>query len=206
LVKIMLTTTSGRRRPVAVPVAALAAVVLIPTAAVTAADKSVFFEETAEAFWAVPHDCADGTTVVGTLLVRSTRDFETPETEDEDPTARVQFLAVCPDGTSFRWGAPAVPATITSARKLRRVTAAGTGVARDILGGTHEVTFDVVWTGAGPLERTVNAPGSIRKQRSATATGRVTFDGEMLTDGDADHPTRPDPFIRVDIEKSPLAD
>ena len=33
---------------------------------------------------------------------------------------RVQFLAVCPDGTSFSWGAPTVPATITSVRPLRR--------------------------------------------------------------------------------------
>jgi hypothetical protein len=29
----------------------------------------------------------------------------------------------------------------------------------------------------------------------------VTFDGAVLVDGAAIHPTRPEPFIRVDIEK-----
>ena len=73
----------------------------------------------------------------------STRDFEAPGTEDPDPTARVQFLAVCPDGTSFSWAAPTAPATITSDENLKSVTAAGSGVARDNLGGTHQVSFDV---------------------------------------------------------------
>jgi hypothetical protein len=167
----------------------------------SAAERSRFFEETADAFWAVPHECADGSTVQGTLLVRSTRDFESPDTEDPDPTARVQFLAVCPDGTSFSWAAPTAPATITSTRNLKSVTATGTGIARDNLGGTHQVSFDVTWTGVGPLERTVNGPGSTRSQREATATGQVTFDGVVIVDGAADHPTRPAPFIRVDFEK-----
>jgi len=29
----------------------------------------------------------------------------------------------------------------------------------------------------------------------------VTFDGVILVDGEALHPTRPEPFIRVDTEK-----
>jgi hypothetical protein len=165
------------------------------------AERSRFFEETAEAFWAVPHACADGSTVQATLLVRSTRDFESPDADDPDPTARVQFLAVCPDGTSFSWAAPTAPATITSTENLKSVTASGSGIARDIFGGTHQVSFDVAWTGVGPLEQTVNGPGSTRKQRTATATGQVTFDGAVLVDGEAIHPTRPAPFIRVDIEK-----
>jgi hypothetical protein len=197
----MFTMSSGRRRWVAVPLVAVAAVLAISPAAVSAADRFRFFEETAEAFWAVPHECADGSTVQATLLVRSTRDFESPETEDPDPTARVQFLAVCPDGTSFSWAAPTAPATITSSDNLKSVTAAGSGIARDNLGGTHQVSFDVAWTGVGPLETTVNGPGSTRKQRTATATGQVTFDGVVLVDGQAEHPTRPEPFIRVDIEK-----
>jgi hypothetical protein len=197
----MFTMSSGRRRWVAFPSAAVAAVLAIAPAAVHAADKFRFFEETAEAFWAVPHECADGSTVQATLLVRSTRDFESPETEDPNPTARVQFLAVCPDGTSFSWAAPTAPATITSSDNLKSVTAAGSGIARDNLGGTHQVSFDVAWTGVGPLETTVNGPGSTRKQRTATATGQVTFDGVVLVDGQAEHPTRPEPFIRVDIEK-----
>ena len=194
----MLTTTSaGRRRVVAL--AALTGVLAFSTSA--SAEKSLFFEETASAFWAVPHQCADGSIVQGTLLVLSTRDFESPETDDADPTARVQFQAVCPDGTSFSWAAPTAPATITSTENLKSVTAAGAGIARDNLGGTHQVSFDVAWTGVGPLETTVNGPGSKRQQREATATGQVTFDGEILVDGAADHPTRPAPFIRVDTEK-----
>jgi hypothetical protein len=166
-----------------------------------AAEKSIFFEETAGAFWTVPHLCADGSVVGGTLLVQTTRDFESPDTEDPEPTARVQFLAVCPDGTSFSWGAPTVPADISSALNLRRVTASGTGVARDILGGVHDVSFSVRWTRTGPLETTVNGPGSKRKERVATAIGQVIFDGVTIADGPANHPTRPAPFIRVDIEK-----
>jgi hypothetical protein len=183
-------------------VAALAAVTVVLAFSTSAsAQRSLFFEETASAFWAVPHQCDDGSIVQGTLLVLTTRDFESPDTEDSDPTARVQFLAVCPDGTSFSWGAPTVPATITSTENLKSVTAAGSGIARDNLGGTHQVSFEVAWTGVGPLETTVNGPGSKRQQRTAAATGQVTFDGQVLVDGQADHPTRPAPFIRVDTEK-----
>ncbi len=195
----MFETTSARRRGLVVVLATLIAALAL--AASASAVRSLFFEETASAFWAVPHSCADGSTVQGTLLVESTRDFESPDTEDPDPTARLQFLAVCPDGTSFSWGAPATPATITSASNLKSVSAAGSGIARDNLGGVHQVSFDVTWTAVGPLETTVNGPGSKRQQREATATGRVTFDGVVLVDGAANHPTRPAPFIRVDTEK-----
>ena len=194
----MFTLTSARRRWIVGP-AALAIVLAFPTAA--SADRTLFFEESASAFWAVPHECADGSIVQGTLLVLSTRDFEAPETEDADPTARVQFQAVCPDGSSFSWAAPTAPATITSTENLKSVTATGSGIARDNLGGTHQVSFDVAWTGVGPIETTVNGPGSKRRQREATATGSVTFDGVLLVNGTANHPTRPAPFIRVDTEK-----
>jgi hypothetical protein len=139
--------------------------------------------------------------VPGTLLVQTTRDFEAPDSEDSDPTARLQFLAVCPNGSSFSWGAPTVPATITSTNDLKSLTASGAGIARDNLGGVHEVSFDVAWTGVGPLETTVNTAGSKRKERIATAVGRVLFDGVAIVDGVANHPTRPAPFIRVDTEK-----
>jgi hypothetical protein len=194
----MFKTRSVRRRGVVV-LAALTAVLAFSTSA--SAERSLFFEEQASAFWAVPHECADGSIVQATLLVLSTRDFESPDTEDPEPTARVQFQAVCPDGTSFSWAAPTAPATITSTENLKSVTATGSGTARDNLGGTHQVSFDVAWTGVGPLETTVNGPGSKRQQREAIATGRVTFDGEVLVDGEANHPTRPAPFIRVDTEK-----
>ena len=190
--------TSARRRWIVTALVTLTAVLALTTSA--SAVRSLFFEETASAFWAVPHECADGSTAQGTLLVLSTRDFESPDTEDPEPTARVQFLAVCPDGASFSWGAPTAPATITSWH-LQSVRAVGSGVARDNLGGTHQVSFDVAWTGFGPVETTVNAPGSKRKERAATATGRVTFDGEVIVDGEANHPTRPAPFIRIDTER-----
>jgi hypothetical protein len=180
---------------------AMTTVVAVSTASPADAKRDLFFEETAGAFWAVPHQCGDGSTVEGTLLVQTTRDFESPETEDQDPTARLQFQAVCPDGSSFTWGAPTAPATITSTADLKHVTASGSGVARDNLGGTHQVSFDVVWTGSGPLQTTVNGSGSKRKERAASATGQVIFDGVALVNGDADHPTRAAPFIRVDTEQ-----
>ncbi len=192
-------TTRTRRRGLVVALASLTTALVFSTTA--AAEPELFFEETAEAFWAVPHECADGSTVEGTLLVRSTRDFEAPDTDDSDPTARVQFLAVCPDGTSFSWAAPGAAATIVSTANLKSVSVTGAGIARDILGATHQVTFAVEWTGVGPVETTVNVPGSKRKQRTATATGQVTFDGVVLVDGVNNHPTRPAPFIRVDTEK-----
>jgi hypothetical protein len=195
----MFATTSLRRRWVVVALAALTAGLVFSASA--SGERSLFFEETASALWAVPYECADGSTVQGTLLVLRTRDFESPDTEDANPTVRVQFLAVCPDGTSFSWAAPTAPATITSAENLKSVSVSGSEIARDNLGGNHLVSFDVTWTAVGPLQTTVNGPGSKRQQREATATGQVTFDGEVLVDGDANHPTRPAPFIRVDTEK-----
>ena len=191
-------STGFRRRWAVAPMAGILGLLAFSTSAVAAPDE--FFEETASAFWAVPFECADGTTVQGTLLVLTTRDFESPDTEDPDPTVRVQFQAVCPDGTSFSW-AGIVSATITSKSNLKSVTASGSGIVRDDLGGTHQVSFDVTWTAVGPLVTTVNGPGSKRRQREATATGQVTFDGDAIVDGTANHPTRPAPFIRVDTEK-----
>ncbi len=189
-----------RRRWAALPLATLAAGPALSTAVPAQARPVQFFAETSSAFWGPTHECADGSTVSGTFLVSSTRDFEAPDTEDADPTTRLQFLAVCDDGTSFSWGA-VLPATITSKKKLRGVHTVGGGVARDIFGVAHQVTFDVTWKGTGPLEKTRNGPGSRTKVRTATATGRVTFDGEVFVDGPADHPTRPEPFIRVDTER-----
>ena len=41
----------------------------------------------------------------------------------------------------------------------------------------------------------------MRKEREATATGQVIFDGEAIVDGPNNHPTREAPFIRVDTER-----
>jgi hypothetical protein len=195
----MSTSTSLRR--VAAPLAVLVVALTALTATPAQADRNLFFEETAGAFWSVPHECADGSIVQGTLLVQSTRDFEAPDTEDADPTTRVQFLAVCPDGRSFSWAAPQAPSTITSSENLKSVHTVGSGIARDISGGTHTVSCDVTWTAVGPLMTEVNGPGSKRMQREATATGQVTFDGNLIVNGANNHPTRPAPFIRVDTEK-----
>jgi hypothetical protein len=126
-------------------------------------------------------------------------------------TAREQPFAA----GSFPPGAPspsvlAPPATITSADDLTSVTATGAGSVRDIFGVTHQVTFDVTWTGFGGLETDVRTTAnqgfsvntSTRKQRAATATGVVTFDGVVLVDGEANHLTRPAPFIRTDEERT----
>src|SRR5215510_15968750 len=115
----MFNTTSARRWVVVSLSALTAALAFSPS---VSAERELFFEETAEAFWAADHECADGSTVQGTLLVRSTRDFDAPDTDDPDPTARVQFLAVCPDGTSFSWAAPFSPTTITTTENLKSVT------------------------------------------------------------------------------------
>lgn len=177
-----------------------AAILALAAPAAPAATKARFFEETAQAFWVVPYQCADGSTVDATLLVASTRDYTAPDTQDSTPTVRVQYLAVCPDGTSFSW-IGFLPATITSDTNLKGVVATASGTVRDNSGGLHAVAVDVTWTAIGPVVSTTNGPGSTRKERAAAATGTVTFDGVTLVDGPANHPTQPAPFIRVDIEK-----
>jgi hypothetical protein len=179
------------------------ALLALPSSA-SAAPSEYFFEETADANWSVPYECSDGSTVEARLLVRSTRDFEAPETEDADPTARVQFQAVCPDGSSFSWVGTG-PVTIESDRNLKHVAVTGTIRVRDIQGVFHQVSVDVTWTGDGPLESSVDPTqaflvgASHEKRRAATATGTITYDGEVLASGDANH--RITPFIRTEEER-----
>ena len=193
-------TTLRRVRVVLLAFVAAAGALVVSTQSPSQAEQSLFFEESAQAFWAVPHECADGSIVEATLLVASTRDFFWPDREDQEPTVRVQYLAVCPDGSSYSW-IGFLPATITSEPNLKSVHATATGTVRDIFGDLHVVTVDVTWNAVGPLVTSVNGPGSMRKQRGATAIGQVTFDGAVLVDGPANHPTRPAPFIRTDTER-----
>jgi hypothetical protein len=178
----------------------------LPGSASAQAEQSYFFEETAEANWSVAHQCADGSIVQARLLVRSTYDFESPDTEDADPTARVQYLAVCPGGFSFSWVRNAGPVSHTSTANLKSVSVSGAFTARDNSGINHDITIDVSWTGSGMLETSVNPTQgsrigtSTRKQRAATATGTVTFDGDVLVSGEANHPFIT-PFIRTDEER-----
>ncbi len=186
---------------------ALIGVLALPAGASAQVEHNNFFEETADANWSVPHQCADGSIVDGRLLVRSTYDFESPDTADADPTARVQFLAVCPDGRSFSWARAAGPVTHASTPNLKSVSVSGAFTARDNSGVTHNVTIDVSWTGSGGLQTTVSpsqSPGfqvgtSTRKERAATATGTVTFDGAVLVSGANNHFL--EPFIRTDEER-----
>jgi hypothetical protein len=204
----MFNTSSGRLRgSVVVSVAGLFGALAFATSASAQAETSVFFEEQAEANWAVQHVCDGGAVVEARLLVESTRDFETPETEDADPTARVQYQAVCPDGTSFDLRGT-IPATITSTENLKSVHAQGVGNVRDSLGNLHPTTFDVSWTGSGPLQtsvRTTSNQGfrintSTEQRREATATGVVTIDGEEFVNGAANH--RITPFIETIQERN----
>ena len=105
----------------------------------------------------------------------------------------------CPDGT-FSWGfVRAAPTQFDP--DLKNVSASGTFAdVRDNRGGLHAVSVDARWTGTGPIMTTVNGPGSMRKERSATATATIVFDGNTLVNGDANFPS-PAPFIRVDTEK-----
>ena len=201
----MSTASSVLPRRSALSLVAVLGALAVPTAASAQAEQSYFFEETADANWSVPHQCADGSTVEGRLLVRSTYDFESPDTQDAEPTARVQFLAVCPDGRSFSWAQAAGPVTYTSAPNLKSVAVSGAFTVRDNSGITHQVTIDVSWTGSGAIKTSVNPSQgfrvgtSTRKERAAMATGTVTFDGAVLVSGSANHFLTP--FIRTDEER-----
>jgi hypothetical protein len=173
-------------------------------AAASAGEQSYFFEETAEANWSVPYECADGSIVEARLLVRSTRDFESPDSEDPDPTARVQFQAICPNGSSFTWAGTG-SVSITSTKNVKHVSVTGTITVRDTFRVSHQVSVAVDWTGSGALQTSVNPTQGFRvgtttrKERDATATGTVTYDGVALVSGDANH--RITPFIRTDEER-----
>jgi hypothetical protein len=176
--------------------ATLAVLVVAPVASAATG----FTEEVASARWLISFQCPDGSTASdGRLIVETDNFIEAGTTPDPNPPLRVGFVGQCPDG-SFSWGF-VQPAPTQFDPDLKNVTVSGTFAnVRDNRGGLHTVSLDARWTGTGPLITTVNGPGSIRKQRSATATARIVFDGNTLLDGAANFPF-PAPFIRVDIEK-----
>jgi hypothetical protein len=125
--------------------------------------------------------------------------IEAGTTPDPSPPLRLGFVGQCPDGT-FSWGfVRAAPTQFDPDLKSVSVSGTFAGV-RDNRGGLHTVSVDARWTGTGPIMTTVNGPGSMSKERSATATATIVFDGNTLVDGDANFPF-PAPFIRVDTEK-----
>jgi hypothetical protein len=186
-------------RPYGYVVSLLAALALLVVPTVASAATG-FTEQVASARWLTAFECPDGTTAVdGRLIVETDNFIEAGTTPDPNPPLRVGFVGQCPDGT-FSWGFTQ-PASTRFDADLKSVSLSGTfaGV-RDNRGGLHMVSVDARWTGSGPITTTVNTPGSKRKQRAATATATILFDGDTLVDGAANFPF-PAPFIRVDRER-----
>jgi hypothetical protein len=176
----------------------LAALALLVVPPVASAAKG-FTEQVASARWLIPFQCPDGTTAAdGRLIVETDNFIEAGTTPDPNPPLRVGFVGLCPDGT-FSWGfVQAAPTQFDP--DLRNVSVSGTFAnVRDNRGVLHTVSVDASWTGTGPSRTTVNGPGSKRKERSASATATIVFDGNTLVDGAANFPF-PAPFIRVDTE------
>jgi hypothetical protein len=173
------------------------AVLVVPTVALAA---NGFTEEVASARWLISFQCPDGTTAAGGRLIVETDNFiDAGTTRDPNPPLRVGFVGQCPDGT-FSWGfVQRAPTQFDP--DLKNVSVSGRFAnVRDNRSGVHTVSVDARWTGTGSIITTVNGPGSKSKERSATATATIAFDGITLVDGAANFPF-PAPFIRVDIEK-----
>ena len=177
----------------------LAALTLLALPAVASAANG-FTEEVASARLLIPFQCPDGSTAAnGRMIVETDNFIEAGTTPDPNPPLRVGFVGQCPDGT-FSWGFVR-PAPTQFSPDLKNVSVSGTFVnVRDNRGGVHTVSVDAHWTGTGGIMTTVNVPGSKSKERSATATATIVFDGVTLVDGDTNFPF-PAPFIRVDTEK-----
>ena len=186
-------------RPYRYLVYLLAALALLAVPAVASAAKG-FTEQVASARWLIPFQCPDGSTAAdGRLIVETDNFIEAGTTPDPNPPLRVGFVGLCPDGT-FSWGfVQAAPTQFDP--DLKKVSVSGSFAnVRDNRGVLHTVSVDASWTGTGPITTTVNGPRSKRKERSATATAAIVFDGNTLVDGAANFPF-PAPFIRVDTEK-----
>jgi len=183
-------------------VSLLAGLALLVVPAVASAAKG-FTEQVASARWSIPFRCPDGSTAAdGRLIVETDNFIEAGTTPDPNPPLRVGLVGQCPDGT-FSWGFTRAAATqFEPDLKNVSVSSVSGPVAdvRDNRGGLHTVSVDARWTGTGAIVTTVNGPGSTSKQRSATATATILFDGNTLVDGAANFPF-PAPFIRVDTEK-----
>jgi hypothetical protein len=191
--------TDRPRSPHTYVVSLLAASALLVVPAVASAANG-FTEQIASARWSTPFHCTDGSTAAdGRLIVETDNFIEAGTMPDPNPPLRVGFVGQCPDGT-FSWGfVRAAPTRFDP--DLKFVSVSGTFAnVRDNRGGLHTVSVDASWTGTGSVTTTINGPGSKRKERLATATATIVFDGNTLVNGAANFPF-PAPFIRVDIEK-----
>ena len=180
-------------------VSLLAGLALLVVPAVASAANG-FTEQVASARWSTPFQCPDGSTAAdGRLIVETDNFIDAGTRPDPNPPLRVGFVGQCPDGT-FNWGFTRAAATQFDPN-LNNVSVSGTFAnVPDNRSGLHTVSVNARWTGTGPITTTVNGPGSKRKQRSATATATIVFDGGTLVNGAANFPF-PAPFIRIDTEK-----
>src|SRR4051812_13544055 len=178
----------------------LAALALLAVPAIASAATG-FREQVASARWSTPFLCPNGSTAPdGRLIVETDNFIEAGTTPDPNPPLRGGFTGQCPDGT-FSWGFTQPAPTHFAPSLHRTVTVSGTFTrVQDNRGAMHTVSVDARWRGAGPIETTVNGPGSTRRERAATATAKVVFDGNTLVRGDANFPF-PAPFMRVDRER-----
>ena len=192
-------STDRPTRPYTYVVSLLAALALLVVPAVASAANG-FTEQVASARWLTPFQCPDGSMAAdGRLIVETDNFIDAGSTPDPNPPLRVGFVGQCPDGT-FSWGFVR-PAPTQFDPDLKNVSVSGTFVnVQDNRFRLHTVSVDASWTGTGPIITTVNGPGSKRKERSATATATIVFDGSTLVNGAANFPF-PEPFIRVDTEK-----
>jgi hypothetical protein len=192
---------SARRlsQPYGCGVAVLAALVSLLVADKVSA-ASGFTEQVASARWLTPFQCPDGSTAQnGRMIVETDNFIAAGTTPDPNPPLRVGFIGQCPDGT-FSWGLfHAAPTQFDPNLKDVSLSGTFTGVL-DNRGVPHTVSVEASWTGTGGIVTTVNTPGSKRKERTATATATIVFDGTTLVDGDSNFPF-PEPFIRIDSEK-----
>ena len=177
-------------------VALFAALAMLVPAVASAAPGST--EEVASARWVISFQCPDGSTGTdGRLIVETTNSWRRAR-----PPMRVSGSGSWASARTapFSWGFTRPVATQFDPN-LKSVTLSGTFAnVLDNRGVSHTVSVDAAWTGVGPVVTTVNQAGSKRKQRAATATATILFDGNTLVDGAANSQFPP-PFIRVDTEK-----
>jgi hypothetical protein len=192
-------STTRSALPRSYVVSLLAVLVLLVVPAVASAANG-FTEQVASARWSIDFRCPDGSTASdGRMIVETDNFIEAGTTPSPTPPLRVGFVGQCPDGT-FSWGFTR-PAATQFDPDLKSVRVSGTFAnVVDNRGASHTESVNASWTGAGPVTTTINAPGSKRKQRAATATATILFDGSTLVDGPANFPF-PAPFIRIDSEK-----
>jgi hypothetical protein len=180
-----------------IPVLAALGSLVLPAVASAA---NGFTEQIASARWLVSFQCPDGSTASGGRMIVETDNFiDAGTTPNPNPPLRVGFTGQCPDGT-YSWGFTR-PAPTQFDPNLKSVSVSGTFAnVPDNRGALHTVSVNASWTGTGPVRTTVNTAGSKSKERSATATATILFDGSTLVNGPSNFPF-PEPFIRIDSEK-----